>query len=209
MKKLLLAGIALAAVMAAGGASANTYNFLVDYSGGGIATLGAGSDDMLATTLNPGDSFTYTLTATGTGVWNSIADGDLFPLLALDISEAGARTGDLTVDLNFGATTVFTYSENGATNQFVHLGTNTVHLPSGLSWNQWVLSDTIQAGSDPATPSSLLPWPGNAPENHFADNITFSGGAVPEPTTWALMIGGFGMMGGALRRRRTSVAATA
>ena len=31
-------------------------------------------------------------------------------------------------------------------------------------------------------------------------------GAVPEPTTWAMMIGGFGLVGGALRRRRTTVA---
>jgi hypothetical protein len=40
-----------------------------------------------------------------------------------------------------------------------------------------------------------------------------SGGSfaiVPEPATWAMMIGGFGMIGGALRRRRsTSVALTA
>ncbi len=27
--------------------------------------------------------------------------------------------------------------------------------------------------------------------------------AVPEPATWAIMVGGFGLMGGALRRRRT------
>lgn len=33
------------------------------------------------------------------------------------------------------------------------------------------------------------------------------GGAVPEPTTWALMIGGFGLAGAALRRRRTAIAA--
>jgi hypothetical protein len=34
-------------------------------------------------------------------------------------------------------------------------------------------------------------------------------GGVPEPASWALMIGGFGMAGGMLRRRRTAVAATA
>jgi hypothetical protein len=31
-------------------------------------------------------------------------------------------------------------------------------------------------------------------------------GAVPEPTSWALMIGGFGMAGGMLRRRRATAA---
>ncbi|HWI86755.1 MAG TPA: NF038122 family metalloprotease, partial [Sphingomonas sp.] len=29
---------------------------------------------------------------------------------------------------------------------------------------------------------------------------------VPEPASWAMMLGGFGLVGGALRRRRTSVA---
>ena len=33
------------------------------------------------------------------------------------------------------------------------------------------------------------------------------GGGVPEPTTWALMIGGFGLAGVTLRRRRAAVAA--
>ena len=34
-------------------------------------------------------------------------------------------------------------------------------------------------------------------------------GAVPEPASWAMMIGGLGMVGGAMRRRRTMVARTA
>jgi hypothetical protein len=32
------------------------------------------------------------------------------------------------------------------------------------------------------------------------------GGAVPEPATWAMMIGGFGLAGAALRRRRGAIA---
>ncbi|MGI4878230.1 MAG: PEPxxWA-CTERM sorting domain-containing protein, partial [Janthinobacterium lividum] len=41
------------------------------------------------------------------------------------------------------------------------------------------------------------------------DDITFGkstpgGGTVPEPATWALMIGGFGMIGISARRRRSA-----
>ena len=39
------------------------------------------------------------------------------------------------------------------------------------------------------------------------DNFTFAAtGSVPEPTSWALMIGGFGLTGAALRRRRSAPA---
>jgi len=39
----------------------------------------------------------------------------------------------------------------------------------------------------------------------FGPNFTASG-AVPEPATWALMIGGFGMAGGMIRRRKAATA---
>ncbi|HMI20647.1 MAG TPA: PEPxxWA-CTERM sorting domain-containing protein [Sphingomonas sp.] len=45
----------------------------------------------------------------------------------------------------------------------------------------------------------------NDPEGYIAlDNINGSGGTspAPEPASWALMLGGFGMVGGALRSRR-------
>lgn len=37
----------------------------------------------------------------------------------------------------------------------------------------------------------------------FTFGSTIVGGAVPEPASWALMIGGFGLAGAAMRRRRT------
>jgi len=45
--------------------------------------------------------------------------------------------------------------------------------------------------------------------NGGIDNLTFevtSRGAVPEPASWALMIAGFGMVGGTLRRRKAVAA---
>lgn len=37
------------------------------------------------------------------------------------------------------------------------------------------------------------------------DNVAIQTAAVPEPTTWALMIGGFGLVGASMRRRSAAV----
>jgi hypothetical protein len=47
---------------------------------------------------------------------------------------------------------------------------------------------------------------GGIPSESF-DILGTSDLSVPEPAAWALMIGGFGMAGAALRRRRTAPAA--
>lgn len=39
-------------------------------------------------------------------------------------------------------------------------------------------------------------------------HLAFFGSVVPEPATWAMMIAGFGLVGGAMRRRKTRVAVT-
>ncbi|MFD1612386.1 PEPxxWA-CTERM sorting domain-containing protein [Sphingomonas tabacisoli] len=39
--------------------------------------------------------------------------------------------------------------------------------------------------------------------NNF--NVNFEAAAVPEPATWAMMLGGFGLVGAAMRRRSTKV----
>jgi hypothetical protein len=45
--------------------------------------------------------------------------------------------------------------------------------------------------------------------NQGVDNVSVTAGGVPEPASWALMIGGFGLAGAALRRRRGHVGLTA
>lgn len=39
----------------------------------------------------------------------------------------------------------------------------------------------------------------------FVSEVQFFGGGVPEPTAWAMMLAGFGMVGGAVRRRKDAV----
>jgi hypothetical protein len=41
----------------------------------------------------------------------------------------------------------------------------------------------------------------------FNGTLTYTGGVVPEPASWALMIGGFGLVGASMRRRRASFTA--
>ena len=69
---------------------------------------------------------------------------------------------------------------------------------------------TIQftySGQDGTTPYGVGDA-GRHPAWFKVSDITYGlGVGVPEPATWALMIGGFGLAGAALRRRRTALAA--
>lgn len=59
---------------------------------------------------------------------------------------------------------------------------------------------------DGFTNLSSLTITGSAAFPEFAiDNVLLSAAAVPEPASWAMMIAGIGVMGGALRRRHLSV----
>ena len=65
-------------------------------------------------------------------------------------------------------------------------------------------------GFDPAHYGFNI-WPrdgvhtGLAAISDFAPNNATVAAAVPEPASWAMMLGGFGLIGGAMRRRRTLI----
>jgi len=48
--------------------------------------------------------------------------------------------------------------------------------------------------------------PTNYPNRSGTQSFLFAGMAVPEPASWAMMIGGMGLVGAVLRRRRATVA---
>jgi hypothetical protein len=197
-----MAGAAVFMASAASPALGASYVFGVEYNGNGNAALAAGSDDLLGTTLLAGDDFTYTLSAASGSYWETTAPGKVFFTPALVVAN-GSRYVNYSVNyLNNGAS-VFGISENGVSNDFVHLGANVYPVTAGLHFDQILLSVDILSGSD-STPQSLLPYPGQGPEQSNPGIFRYvqGAGAVPEPGTWAMMLLGFGLVGGAMRSAR-------
>jgi len=99
------------------------------------------------------------------------------------------------------------YSQNNASNSYAHIGTNTVNLATGLQFDEFSLQYRLISSDNVNNhPSSLLPWPGVGPEQHFVNQISYTDNPsqVPEPGSLALL--GLGMTGLAFVRRRRNAA---
>lgn len=77
--------------------------------------------------------------------------------------------------------------------------------PGSLSPQTWyTFSTTFTSGAAGATPLAFqFSGLGSTAADFAIDNVSMT--AVPEPATWALMIGGFALAGMQLRRRKSSV----
>jgi hypothetical protein len=113
-------------------------------------------------------------------------------LFDIDISRATNVSGLTTLSgANFTAATK---------TLLVDLGTLGIPLDNieGISFGQ-----TLENGRR----SLILVADNNFAANQFTQFLAFEVAGVPEPSSWIMMIGGFALVGGSLRRRKTLVAA--
>jgi len=200
LRTIHLAGVALfaAATLAAGGASATVYDFTANLTFGPNLGAMTGTVDLpFVSGQGSGTGAASTVTLTGLPAGLTLDDG----LVATDWAQQVINIFTVTN----GSITAFQFNAVVA-----HPGTSDLCLNTGATF----------FGGGFTCPHNLI-FIGDGLDRFRggggfgynilgANGITFTAEAetgtegVPEPATWGLMIGGFGMAGAAMRRRKAA-----
>lgn len=171
-----------------------------------VATIGAGIVPLsqIITEVHATTIVTYRFTLSGPDT------GKTVPVL---LRGAGASTGGLdALSIQDGFGSGFYAQGNFNTEQVLNLvpgwGYTMALYASADAYNGFVLSpgETNERGA--SVDPTLTIQGDDAQLYHFEGLPTSTIGnvaAVPEPASWALMLSGFGLIGGAIRRRRAAV----
>jgi opacity protein-like surface antigen len=199
---LSLAATAAAALMASA-ASATTY--IATYN---VDAYGGSNGLDIETSYDASNPFTKVLNGNG-----ATTTFDLFDIWtdegSLDSSDLLHK--DITVNFHFtapgnqsGSVTGDTYGLNGHINEGVVTWDGPLNLNFGGTLLKITLSDeTFNAREDDRHQNDELSSGFWYDADVQATLVQTVAAGVPEPASWALMIGGFGMSGAMLRRRRT------
>ena len=117
---------------------------------------------------------------------------------AFGFSFGGAASGLATFSSTSGALFTFQFDQNNAV-IFYNV------IESAFPLDHLTLSVRPTTGG---TINAFFQDDGADNIGPIIDNLALSIGAVPEPASWAMMIGGFGAVGGALRSRRSKARVT-
>ena len=221
MKRIAL--LALASGMAIAAASPANAALVLAYSinGGAVTQLAtdAGSTGILSYVGTPaGSGYTFNSGAFGFPVTNQY---DLLTQ-SINVSQGTSRTGSV---LNIFITETDLPTLNGGT-LMSSFTSNTLTNATATISSYYSATNALYGGT--LLRSTAFPTPGASSATNVVSatgpfslttryDIAFGAGfgnfngtanitAVPEPATWGMMIMGFGLMGGVLRRRSTKVA---
>lgn len=118
---------------------------------------------------------------------------------------SGAGAASITADI--AATTRFAGDAGGVFSILVDgvaLGSFDFGAINGTTRSAFNFTTNLTAGTHTLALQVVRPFgPGVGLRSQYFDNISVNGvAAVPEPGVWAMMIVGFGLVGGAMRRRQ-------
>jgi hypothetical protein len=152
----------------------------------------SGLDSSNAITVSEGDIINTTVTLDQAYTIPTSPSHTDFLLFLNGSAFPSEDTGNLeTVNFYDGGTLVKSYSGGSTTSgQLTAYAALFPPNNSGFTFDSFTVGLTI---TDLATPATL--------DSSFLSYSIVSPGAVPEPASWAMMVGGFGMIGGAIRRK--------
>ncbi len=206
----VLAGSAMLAALPASAADVFVDDFegygsqAVPWNGGGVWSVVEGSVDLVDTpnygiTCAGGDGFCVDLIGTAPG---GEVTGEIMNTAAFFLA-AGSYTFSFDYSGNQRGAAASSFSafisDGGANTPFsVTLGP----LASNAPWTTYSGTFSVLTAGNYNISFDQQAGPGNI--GNLIDNVALRS-AVPEPATWAMMILGFGLVGGAMRRRRSAL----
>lgn len=196
LQKSLLAALCAVAAAAPATAAVTTYSDL------GSFTAAAGPTTLFDFNATPNGSFGGTSYDVGPFTLTGDSTGGFSDLEVI----AGQVNGNVCSSCNpaFGYSIAFEapITAFGALYRNAFGGSGLTFTVDGVSFSGPTQNDGFFGFTSDTAFSTILVSGGN--EVHNFDDVRFgvaAAGAVPEPATWAMMVGGFGLLGGALRRR--------
>lgn len=184
MKKLAAAGAAAVCMLAPSNASAATFFF--------------GPDDMeLAFGADGSISATFGRSGIGNGTPAENTPGDFTDIYTFTIPDSGVASGSITTNTSFlGSST-----DLDLTSVFF----NGMQLfGSGVGQNEVLFATNVPIFAGALNTITINGFSrGNGSYGARGSFVPLNA-AIPEPGTWAMLVMGFGVLGFAIRRRRTS-----
>lgn len=188
----------------AGSSDIGSWTVTSDHDGGNVAAMRNGAFDVTAS------DGTYSLDLTGGGLGADDSNGN-------GVLQSFATIVGDTYSLSFDVGTNSGYTSTGGATiealidgSSIYSFTNSYVADTPATQN-WATASTTFVATGTTTTLNLIGRAGGLytglDKVSVADIASGTSGAVPEPASWAMMIAGFGLTGGTLRRHRTSLSA--